>query len=70
MLFRSIIMAAGLYICFFISHKKIWINIADDKKSVRIVVGGSTSRNRLNLENEIEKIVSHAAQAIEGRSGK
>ncbi|GBD95507.1 MAG TPA: cytochrome c biogenesis protein ResB [Nitrospirae bacterium] len=66
----SIIMAAGLYICFFISHKKIWINIADDKKSVRIVVGGSTSRNRLNLENEIEKIVSHAAQAIEGRSGK
>lgn len=66
----SIIMTAGLYVCFFISHKKIWINISNDKKSVRIAVGGSTNRNRLNFEKEIDRIVTQASQAIEGRSKK
>jgi cytochrome c biogenesis protein len=66
--FASIIMTIGLYICFFISHKKIWINIENDKKSVRIAVGGSTNRNRLAFENEVDRILSHASQAIEGRS--
>ncbi len=66
----SIIMTLGLYICFFISHKKIWINITKDKKSVKVAVAGSTSRNRLNFEQEIDKIVSHASKALEGRSKK
>ncbi|MDH4027834.1 MAG: cytochrome c biogenesis protein ResB [Nitrospirota bacterium] len=64
----SIIMAIGLYICFFISNKKIWINIKGDKKTVHVTIGGSSSRNRLAFENEIDKILSHASKAIEGRS--
>ncbi len=63
----SIIMSVALYICFFISHKKIWINIAGVGKSVSITVGASTNRNSLALEQEIEKLVLHASQAIEGR---
>jgi cytochrome c biogenesis protein len=66
----SIIMGVGLYICFFISHKKIWVNISNDKKSVRASVGGSTNRNRLAFEKEIDKILSHASKAIEGRQPK
>jgi cytochrome c biogenesis protein len=66
----SIIMAIGLYVCFFISNKKIWINITSDKKSVRVSVGGSTNRNRMNLEKEIEKILAHTSKAIEKRSEK
>lgn len=64
----SILMSIGLYICFFISHKKIWVNITNDKKSVRISIGGSTNRNRLPFEQEIDKLLSHAAKAIEGRN--
>jgi cytochrome c biogenesis protein len=64
----SIVMTLGLYICFFISHKKIWVNIVNDKKSVSIAVGGSTNRNRLAFEKEIDKLISHASEAIEGRS--
>ncbi len=63
----SVLMTVALYICFFISHKKIWINITNDKKSVRVMVGGSTNRNRLNFEKEVDKIISVAAQAIETR---
>jgi len=69
-----IIMAIGLYIAFFMSHKKLWINIAHEspgsKGPVRITVGGSTSRNRLAFEKEIEHLLSKASHAIEGRSRK
>ncbi len=64
----SITMSFGLYICFFISHKKIWVHIVSDKKSVSVAVGGSTNRNRLAFEKEIERLISRASKAIEGRS--
>ena len=64
----SIIMTVGLYICFFMNHKKIWVNIAGAGRSVNITVGASTNRNRLTLEQEIDKLVSHALKAIEGRN--
>lgn len=66
----SLIMTIALYLCFFISNKKIWINIMNDNKSVRVAVGGATNRNGLNFEREIDKIVSHATEAIEGRGPK
>ena len=64
----SVIMAAGLYVCFFMSHKKVWVNIKGAGKSASITIGASTNRNRLTLEHEIDKIVSHASKAIEGRN--
>lgn len=64
----SILMTVGLYICFFMSHKKIWVNIAGAGSSVKITIGASTNRNRLTLEQEIDKLVLHASKAIEGRN--
>jgi cytochrome c biogenesis protein len=65
-----IIMSIGLYITFFISHKKIWVHIAKDKNSVRVSAGGSVNRNKLNFEKEMDKLMSDASKAIEGRSKK
>lgn len=66
----SILMGISLYLCFFISNKKIWIEITGDKKTVGMAFGGSTNRNRLNFEREIDKILAHVSQAIEKRSKK
>ncbi len=65
-----IVMSIALYISFFISHRKLWINITNDKNSVRISAGGSVNRSRLNFEKEIDRILSHATKAIERRSKK
>ena len=69
-----IVMSIGLYIAFFMSHKKIWVHLAyessGDKGPVSISVGGNTSRNRLAFENEIDNICSRASQAIEGKHTK
>ncbi|MBC8414026.1 cytochrome c biogenesis protein ResB [bacterium] len=64
----SIVMTAGLYICFFLSHKKIWINISGSKGNVTILLGGTTNRNSIGFEKEIEKIFTRATEAIKGRS--
>lgn len=67
----SIVMVLGLYVAFFLSHKKLWIRIAPaGKGSVKVNIGGSASKNRLALERQAEHILAGAAAAIEGRLKK
>jgi cytochrome c biogenesis protein len=65
-----IVMTIGLYVAFFMSHKKIWIRLSPEtvkkKNSVKIALGGSASKNRLAFEREIEKIVAKISQNIDG----
>jgi len=64
-------MTLGLYVAFFLSHKKLWIRIAQaGKGSVKVSIGGSASKNRLALERQAEHILSRATAAIEGRTNK
>jgi len=63
-----IIMGVALYVTFFISHKKIWINIASAKNSVRVTIGGTSNRNRLGFEREIEGMISKIKDSLEGRT--
>lgn len=62
------IMTVGLYVAFFMSHRKIWIGLFNEKGSIRISVGGSVSKNRLSFEKDIEKLLARLLQTIEGRS--
>ncbi len=65
-----IIMSLGMYVAFFMSHKKIWVRLLKEKNSVKVLIGGSATKNRLAFEKEIESILSKASKAIEGRSKK
>lgn len=55
-----VIMAIGLYMAFFMSHKKIWIRLvpASGKSAVRLLIGASANKNRLGIEKEVERILS------------
>ncbi len=64
------IMSLGLFVAFFTSNKKIWIRLTSEKNSVRILIGGSATKNRLGFEKEIESLLSKTAEAIEGRNKK
>jgi len=67
----SIVMSIGLYIAFFMSHKKIWVRLIPEtsgrRNSVRVIIAGSASKNRLALERQIEHILSRASEAMEQR---
>jgi len=70
----SIIMGIGLYIAFFMSHRKIWVRLTVERSggenSVRVLIVGSTSRNRLALERQVEHILERATETIKQRHPK
>ena len=51
-----IIMALGLYMTFFMSHRRIWVNISEEKGSVKVSIGASANKNRAAFESKIEKL--------------
>jgi cytochrome c biogenesis protein len=57
-----IIMAIGLYIAFFMSHKRIWLRLVPEKNGSRLLIGGSVSRNREAFERAIERILKEVQQ--------
>jgi cytochrome c biogenesis protein len=61
-----IIMAAGLYITFFMSHKRVWVNISEDKNGVNVLIGASANRNRAAFEQKIEKLAGMLSSGPKG----
>lgn len=53
-----IIMSIGLYITFFMSHRRIWVNITEEKNTAQIIIGASANRNRAAFERKIEKVAA------------
>lgn len=51
-----ILMAIGLYMTFFMSHKRIWINISEEKNGLKVLIGASVNKNKAAFEGKIEKL--------------
>ena len=52
------VMAVGLYIAFFMSHKKIWVRLAEEKNSTRITIAHTANKNRPAFETKIDKMIA------------
>lgn len=63
-----IVMAAGLFITFFMSHKRLWVNVAEEKGGAKILIGASANRNRAAFERDIEKLADLLAKATKGEN--
>ncbi|TAN40428.1 MAG: cytochrome c biogenesis protein ResB [Nitrospirae bacterium] len=63
-----IIMALGLYVTFFMSHRRVWVQIAEDKGSTRITIAASAHRNKAAFENRIDKLVGILNAGSKGES--
>jgi len=54
----SITMTLGLFIAFFMSHRKLWVRIVEDKGNTRINIGASANKNRAAFERKIENMIA------------
>lgn len=61
-----IVMAIGLYIAFFMSHRKLWVRLVEEKNNTRVVVGASTNKNKQSFERKIDKLMSQLSKVGEG----
>ena len=55
-----LIMIAGFYMTFFMSHRRIWVRLTGKEGGTLVEVTGSSYRDRSGFEKEFEKI----AQAL------
>jgi cytochrome c biogenesis protein len=53
-----ITMSIGLYVAFFMSHRKIWVRVSEEKGGTKVLVGGYANKNREGFERKIDKLVS------------
>jgi len=56
------LMMAGFYLAFFVSHRRVWVRLTEKKGGTLVEIAGSSRRDRLESEKELEKI----EQAIKG----
>ncbi|MEW6585705.1 MAG: cytochrome c biogenesis protein ResB [Nitrospirota bacterium] len=64
--FGCITMSVGLFIAFFISHRRIWVKLSEEKNATRVVIGAIASKNRAAFERSIDKMVSVIGRKEEG----
>ncbi len=61
-----ITMSIGLFIAFFMSHRKIWVKITEDKNNSKVIIGATANKNRAAFERKIDKIISVLTKKQEG----
>lgn len=61
-----IVMAIGLYIAFFMSHKRLWVRLIEENNSTKVIIGATANKNRQAYERRIEKMLDHIKKAQEG----
>lgn len=52
------ILAFGLFVSFFMSHRRIWMYITEDKGGTKVQIGASAHKNRAAFEKTIEKLAA------------
>jgi len=64
--FGCIAMAFGLFTAFFMSHRKIWIRLVEEKGGTRVIVGASANKNRHAFERKIDRMIDLLSKDKEG----
>jgi len=60
------IMAVGLYMTFFMNHRRVWVSMTEEKGSVKVLIGASANKNKAPLERKIEKVVRAVSAGHKG----
>jgi cytochrome c biogenesis protein len=58
-----ILMMAGFYMTFFMSHRRVWVRLMEKKGDTLVEVAGSSHRNRYEFEKELKRV----SQALKGQ---
>jgi len=57
-----VMMLVGLYIAFFLSHRKVWLYISKDGERSTLRLTGSSNKNKIGFENDFAAIVAQFEQ--------
>lgn len=64
-----IVMILGLYIAFFVAHRRIWVRVELDSDDTAVLIAGTTNRNPASFEKEFENTLADLKEALKGKKG-
>ena len=64
------VMMLGLYVTFFVPHRRVWVRIDSDPDSTAVLIAGSTSRNPIAFERDFEGAMADLKEALKGKRQK
>jgi len=53
-----ILISLGLYAAFFMSHRKIWVRLVEEKNKTKIIVALTANKNRQGFERKVDKMLA------------
>jgi cytochrome c biogenesis protein len=57
------LMLVGLYVAFFLSHRKIWLYISGSGSGSTLHVAGASNKNKLGFENDFAALIDNLEQS-------
>ncbi len=62
-----IVMMLGLYMAFFVAHKRIWVRVDFDSDDQAVLIAGTSNRNPATFEKEFESALADLKDALKRR---
>ena len=59
-----IVMILGLYIAFFVAHKRVWVRVDLDSDETAVLIAGTSNRNPATFEREFESSLADLKDAM------
>ncbi len=57
------LMMIGLYVAFFLSHKRVWLYTKEDSGNVSILLAGSTNKNKIGFAKQFSELANSLKNA-------
>lgn len=64
-----VVMILGLYIAFFVAHRRVWIRVDLDPDETAVLIAGTTNRNPATFEREFESALADLKDALKRKKG-
>jgi len=61
------VMMIGLYIAFFVGHRRVWIRVDSDPENTAVLIAGTTNRNPASFEKDFEAALGDLKDALKRR---
>jgi cytochrome c biogenesis protein len=59
------LIVAGLFVTFFMSHRKVWVRLSETNGRVTVSVAGTANKNPVGLEKEMDRLTQKLHRALE-----
>jgi cytochrome c biogenesis protein len=63
------LMILGCFVTFFLTHQRLCIELRRDGKKQRVMLAGTSNRNKIGMQYKVKKLAQHLSAKTEGDAG-